>query len=127
MDAGASELPEELAQDLRQRQVRPDRGCRFRREERRIDGVASCASGQHVEDLIGDLLGDCYLRLGRRGSEVWSQERVRCIEQWGAGGRLRLEDIDTRPTEMARAERVGDGSFIDNAAACDVQDEGPGP
>ena len=119
----ARELGEEPAEHLGQRQVRRDRPGRLGREQRGVDRVARRPPVEDVEDLVGDLLGDEDLGLGRRGAEVRRQERVRRVEQRRAGRRLVLEDVDPGAAELARrasASATAASSRI--AAAGDVEE-----
>ena len=106
-DARPGELGEEPSEHLGERQVRRDGAGRLRGEQRGVDGVACGPAIEHVEDLLGDLLGDRDLGLGGRRPEVRGQDRVRGVEQRRVGRRLVLEDVDPGAAEpaVARARR----------------------
>ncbi len=121
LDPAPRELGEEPPEDLGQRQVRGDRPGRLGRQQRCVDRVAGAATGEDVEDLGRDLLGDEDLGLGGRRTEMWRQQRVRRVEQRRTGRWLVLEDVDAGTAEMAGSKRLGDGRLVDDAAAGDVE------
>ncbi len=124
--AAARELGEEPAEDLGQRQVGGDGTRGLGRQQGGVDRVARAAPVEDVDDLRGDLLGDEDLRLDRRGPEVRRQQRVRCGEQRRIGRRLLVEDVDPGAAEVSRREGLGDRGLVDDPAARDVEDDGPG-
>ena len=79
--APAGELGVEAAQRLGEGQVRSDRARSLGRQQRRVDGVARGSSVQHVEDLLGRLLGHQHLGLGGRCAEVRREHRVRRVQE----------------------------------------------
>lgn len=74
---------------------------------------------------MGDFDADAFLSFGGGGSEVWGEDDVRCVAQWGfGGGRLGFKNIKGGTGEVSGGEVVGEGLFIHEAASGAIDDAG---
>ena len=126
-DAGPAELGEEPAERLRERQVRRERLGRLGRQQRGVDRVARAPAGEHVEDLVGDLLGDARPgppRSTRRGagSGACSARRAAASRSAARSRRRRRRRRRGGRSRSAAATR----RLVDDAAAGDVQEDRAG-
>ena len=126
-DLAAGDLPQELAEDRREPEVRGQPLADLRVGERCIHRAARRAAGQDLEHVVGGL--DCHpdLRLGRRRAEMRCEQDPRGLEERRADGRLAMEDVDGRSGDPAGAERIGEGGLVDDLAARRVDQEGRRP
>ena len=87
-----------------------------------VDGVLDDAELQIVAHLHRELDADGLLRFVGRSGDVRSEDDVVELEERGVLGRLVTEDVERGSGDVAGLERVDEGRFVDEFAACAVDD-----
>ena len=112
-------LPELFAEA----QMRPDDRQCFGVEVRHVHRVADRSFEQRGADRLRDLDADAFLRFGGGGAEMRSENKIGRAAQWRIGGqRFRFENIERRAGHMSILQRLGQGGFVDQAAARAIDD-----
>ena len=88
-----------------------------------VERVGDAAGEEVIRQLLGDLNGDIDLRLVGRRAEVRRADEVRRSEQRVIGRRrLGREHVECGARDMAAVERLFQRRFVDQPAACAVDD-----
>ena len=115
-------LAGESAKQAAEFHVRPQAGRVLGRDGRHVDGVGDRAGGEEVAHLFGDLKRDVFLCLGGGRTQMRRADDVFQAEERALDGRFGFEDVECGAGDMAGFYRVGQGGFVDQAAAGAVDD-----